>query len=132
NRWRKPSFIAATVEHLANSADVDRVALENLDQGLLELGGARPVEQREQTGGDTADVLAALGEQAEERLAGWSGFAKAINAAVVASTPLLLREPRQVLLLLDLLIAVPGTDVRSNHRGAVENANRLEIGHDGE
>jgi hypothetical protein len=76
NRRRKPSLIAPTVEHLANSADVDRVAFENLDQGLLEFRSAGPVEQREQTCGDTADILAALGEQAKERLAGRSGFAK--------------------------------------------------------
>ncbi|KYF54936.1 hypothetical protein BE08_45005 [Sorangium cellulosum] len=42
---RQAPLGAAAVEHLADGTDVDGVALEHLDQGLFELGGADGVEQ---------------------------------------------------------------------------------------
>ena len=45
DRWRQPALGTASVEHLAHGADVDGVALEDLDQRVFERVGAIRVEQ---------------------------------------------------------------------------------------
>lgn len=58
---------------LADGADVDGVALERFDEGLFELGGAGGVEDLKKPGGGAADIVAARGDNPEERLAGACG-----------------------------------------------------------
>ncbi|WP_233561086.1 hypothetical protein [Sorangium cellulosum] len=80
---------AAAVDHLADGADVDGVALELLDERLFELGGADGFEQLQEPGDRAADVVAALGDDAEECLAAAGGASEAIEAApaTVPSVP---------------------------------------------
>jgi hypothetical protein len=57
---RQPALGTASVEYLAHSADVDGVALEDLDQRLLERVGAIGIEQLQETRGVAAEILAAV------------------------------------------------------------------------
>jgi hypothetical protein len=52
---------------LAHSADVDGVPLEDLDQRILERVGAIGIEQLQEPRGVAAEILAAVGQTAEER-----------------------------------------------------------------
>ncbi|WP_437565691.1 hypothetical protein [Sorangium sp. So ce542] len=109
--WRQMALGAAAVDHLADGTDVDGVALKHLDQGLFELGGADGVEQLQKPGDRAADVIAALGDDAQECLAAAGGAGEAIEASVLAGAPLLGDQALDVLGLLDLLAAVPRPDV---------------------
>ncbi|KYF72768.1 hypothetical protein BE15_02660 [Sorangium cellulosum] len=89
DRRRQVALGAAAVDHLADGADVDGVALELLDERLFELGGADGFEQLQEPGDRAADVVAALGDDAEECLAAAGGASEAIEAApaTVPSVP---------------------------------------------
>ena len=60
NGRRQPALGAASVEYLAHSADVDGVALKDLDQRLLERVGAIGIDQLQETRGVAAEILAAV------------------------------------------------------------------------
>src|SRR6478736_1958292 len=58
---RQAALGAVPVDHLADGADVDGVALKNLDERVLERLTARSVEELQQAQRVAADVLIALG-----------------------------------------------------------------------
>jgi hypothetical protein len=70
---RESASGAAAVDDLSDGADVDGVALEGFDEGLFELGGAGGVEDLKKSGGGAADIVAARGDNPEERLAAACG-----------------------------------------------------------
>ena len=57
----QPALGTASVEHLAHSADVDGVALEDFHQRVLKRFGAIGIEQLQETRGVAAEILAAVG-----------------------------------------------------------------------
>jgi hypothetical protein len=63
-RWEAASRSTA-VDDLSNSADVDGVALEGFDEGFFELGSADGIENLKESGGRAADIVTALGNDAE-------------------------------------------------------------------
>ncbi len=128
DRRRETASGAAAVDDLPDGANVDGVALEGFDESLLELGGAGGVEDLQKSGGGATDVVAALGDDAKERLAGASGAGEPIEAAMLARAPFLVGEPVEMLGLLDLLAAVPGARMRGDDVVAVGDAHLIEIG----
>jgi hypothetical protein len=124
---RQSARRAAAVNDLANSADMDGVALERLNESLLELGSANRIEDLQEPGGGAADVFISLGDDAEERLAAARGSGKAIEAAMLTSPSLLIDETRDVIGLLDLLSAVQTARVRGDDVVAIGDADLIEI-----
>jgi hypothetical protein len=61
---RQAACGATAVDDLADRVDVNGVALDRLDERLLELGGADGIEDDEQAGGRVPDVAASLGDDA--------------------------------------------------------------------
>jgi hypothetical protein len=86
--WRQAALSPAPVQHLAHGADVDGVALEGFDESVFELLSASDVEEQKETGRVAAEVFAALGEAAEERLAARRGLGETVEPAMLPS-PLL-------------------------------------------
>src|SRR6187402_2225923 len=83
-RWQA-AVGAALVDHLAHGADVDGVALEDFDERVFECVGSRAIEQLQQPRGVAAEIFAALGQAAKERLAAGRGLGETVEPAVLAS-----------------------------------------------
>jgi hypothetical protein len=82
---------------LAHSADVDGVALEDLDQRLLERVGAIGIEQLQEARGVAAEILPAVGQAAEERRAAGRRLGKAIQPTMLSGPLLFCCQTLQVL-----------------------------------
>ena len=89
---RESACGTAAVDDLPHSADVDGVALEGFDEGFLELGRASGVEDLKKPGGGATDIVAALGDDPEERLATARGASQPIKAAVLTGGAFLVGE----------------------------------------
>jgi hypothetical protein len=70
---REAASGSASVDDLPDCADVNGVALEGFDEGLLELSAAGGVEKLQKPNGGAADIVAALGDNPEERLTATRG-----------------------------------------------------------
>ena len=70
DRRRVAVLPAAAFEGEAHGVGVRHVALQRLEDGRLQIGGAGAIEQTQQRGGDGAQVGAPLGGAQEQGLAG--------------------------------------------------------------
>jgi hypothetical protein len=131
-RWQ-PALGTASVEHLAHSANVDGVALEDLDQRILERVGAIGIEQLQQTRGVAAEILAAVSQAAEERRAAGRRLGEAIQAAMLSGPLLFCCQTLQVLGDLELLAAIPAAGMDGDDVGlALDDADDFEVGEHGQ
>ena len=64
-RRRRAALFLATLEDEANAVGMGALMLEGFVDGALELGSAVGIEQAQEGGRGTAEVRAALGEEAE-------------------------------------------------------------------
>ena len=70
DRRRVAVLPAAAFEGEAHGVGMRHVALQRLEDGRLQIGGAGVIEQTQQRGGDGAQVGAPLGGAQEQGLAG--------------------------------------------------------------
>lgn len=104
---RRAALGAMAVEDVAHGADGGELFLDCFGDGAFELGGGDGVEEREQTGGDVAEVAAALGGEAQELFGRGDGAGEAVEAAAAAGAGLEFDQSGDMLWVLDLLSAVP-------------------------
>ena len=88
DRRRQPTLGATSIKHLADSADMDRVVLDGVDEGLFELGGAHLSEQEEQSRRAVTDIALSFGDEPQEGRAHGSGLGQVIQASVLAGSGL--------------------------------------------
>src|SRR5688572_20878286 len=124
---RQAAAGATTVDDLAKGAEVHGFTLHGLDESLLELRRADHIEQLKQSGSRASDVFVALGDGSEKGLAARRGPCQAIETSVLAGVALGLDEPLQVLLVLDLLTAIPRAPVSGDHLGDIGDPNLIQI-----
>ena len=113
---------SSLVEHMRDRMSGERTASGRLAQGLVELGGAVPVEQAQQPAGGAAEVTAVQGNGREKRRGAGAGCKQAIAAAVLSRLALLSGELGQVPLVLDLPAAIPAALMPGDLRFAIEDA----------
>jgi len=130
--WWKATGGAAPIDDLANGAGVHGVALERLDECLLELGGADRIQDLDQTLRGIANVLVALGNDPQEGCAASGSARKPVESTLLAGLPLLFDEALEVLGLLDLVTAVPASRVRCDDDVALDDAELVQVGEDDE
>jgi hypothetical protein len=82
---RQAALGPAPVQHLAHGADVQGVALEGFDESVFELLSADDVKELKETSRVAAEVFAALGEAAKERLAARRGLGETVEPAMLPS-----------------------------------------------
>src|SRR5437879_1656761 len=86
---REPAVGAAPVDDLAYGSDVDGVALEDLDERLLELDSTGGIEDLKESRRGAAEVFPSFSEDAKECPAAACGFGQSIEATVFPRTPFL-------------------------------------------
>ena len=82
DRRRVTALFATTFQRQAHRVRVRHVALQRLEDGGLQLGGAIAVEQPLQTNGDGAEIGAAFGRADQQVIAGGCGLREAIGSAM--------------------------------------------------
>ena len=116
-------LLALALERQAHGVGVRHIALQRLEDGGLQLGGAVALEQPQQGGGDGAEIGAAFGGADEQGLAGGSGLREAVGGAVLAGGALVVDQCLDVGGILDLralVVAAPmaGEDLARRRRCA--------------
>src|SRR3954451_7126010 len=115
-------LLTLAVEREAHGVGVRHVALERLLDGGLQGGGAVPVEQLQQRGGDAAERHAASGRAAQQLLAGRSGLGETVGGPVLAGRALFRDQRIQVIGLLDLRALVIAAAMAGEQLPAIDDA----------
>jgi hypothetical protein len=123
---------ALLVEEVGDGGGADGHAAQSLGQGGVEQGRADLIEQAEQVGGLAGERVPADGEGLEEGGGLGTGLPEAIAPAEVVGAPLRGGERGEVRLVVDPLAAVVTPHVAGDLGGAVEEADEVFTGHQGE
>src|ERR1700722_2094127 len=130
--WRVTALFAPAFESESHGVRMRHIALQRLEDGELQIGGAGAIEQPHQRGGDGAEIGAAFGSADEQGLAGGSHLCEAVRSAVLASGALLLDQLLDVGGDLDLRALVVAALVAGEHLGTVDDAHLVWIGENGQ
>ena len=117
---------------MAHSPEVGGVGLERGGDGAFEGDGAVGVEQLDESAGEDAEVVVALGGGGEQGLGRWGGVVETVGGAVLAGGALVALERFDVCGVFDLLGAVERAWMGGEDCAGVEDAHGLEGCRDGE
>ena len=117
---------------MTHPPEVGGVGLERGGDGAFECDGAVGVEQLDESAGEYAEVVVALGGGDEQGLGRWGGVVETVGGAVLAGGALVALEFFDVCGVFDLLAAVERARMGGEHGGGVEDAHGVERGRDGE
>ena len=118
--WRLAALFAETFEGETHGVRMRHIALQRLEDGRLQIGGAVAVQQSDQGGSDGAQIGAPFRGAREQSLAGGDGVGEAVSCAVLASGVLLLDQGLDMGGGLDLRVFVVAAPVNGEHFGAIE------------
>ena len=117
---------------MTHPPEVGGVGLERGGDGAFECDGAVGVEQLDESAGEDAEVVAALGGGDEQSLGRWGGVVETVGGAVLAGGALAAFELFDMGGVFDLLGAVERAAMGGEDGGGVEDAHGLEGCRDGE
>ena len=116
---------------MAHPPEVGGVGLERGGDGAFEGDGSVGVEQLDESAGEDAEVVVALGGGDEQRLGRGGGVVEAVGGAVLAGGALAAFELFDMGGVFDLLAAVERARMGGEHYAGVEDAHGVERGRDG-
>ena len=115
--------------HCAMSVSCHKMRGRN---GAFERDGSVGVEQLDESAGEDAEVVVALGGGDEQGLGRGGGVVEAVGGAVLAGEAFVALEHFDVGGVFDLLAAVEGAPMGGKHGGGVEDAHGVQRGRDDE
>ena len=117
---------------MAHPPEVRGVGLKRGGDGAFEGDGSVGVEQLDESAGEDAEVVVALGGGGEQGFRRRGGVVEAVGGAVCAGESFFALECLDVSGVFDLLSTVEGARMGSEHGAGVEDAHGLEGGRDDE
>ena len=118
--------ISRTASFVRLPPEVGGVRLEHGGDGAFEGDGALGVEQLDESAGEDAEVVVALGGGDEQRLGRGGGVVEAVGCAVLAGEALAAFEFFDMGGVFDLLAAVERAAMGGEHGSGVEDAHGVE------
>ena len=118
--------LATRARSVTHPPEVGGVGVEGGGDGAFERDGSVGVEQLDESTGEDAEVVVALGGGDEQGLGRRGGVVEAVGGAVLAGETLVAFELFDVGGVLDLLAPVEGAAMGGEHGSGVEDAHGLE------
>ena len=117
---------------MTHPPEVGGVGVEGGGDGAFERDGSVGVEQLDESAGEDAEVVVALGGGDEQGLGRRGGVVEAVGGAVLAGEAFAAHELFDVGGVFDLLAPVEGAAMSGKHGAGVEDAHGVQRGRDDE
>jgi hypothetical protein len=118
--------MSVLVDEVAHASQMRGITFERFGDGALKGGGAVGVKQLDESAGEHAEVLTALGGGEEQCLSAGCGVVESVLCAVLAALSFVFEECLDVSGFFNLLIPVEGAGVSSEDALAIEHAHGVE------